>query len=287
MQKSSYPEGTVFICVGAVLGFLGFCVLAWRGMVAYAINRSVKRAALASIMASDAKAPAWLANGVVGAGFATKKGPGGKMYRQPTDASSLSLEALTANGKKADPYSTHRASAIPTRKEQKRDPSSLFFSPTAGGLGGPGAPPMAGLNSNTGNRSSTYLPAGYYAAPSAQQQSEHSRNYSRTTPPESPSRRPASSHLRAPSGQQPKIRGLASLATNPQNRNSAPLLSPSYLGGGSGGGTSGLYHQASNSSLHVGFGTGEEELQTPGSRAPSAYFDDVLENHGHGPRERY
>ncbi|TKA72127.1 hypothetical protein B0A49_04429, partial [Cryomyces minteri] len=32
MQKSVLPQGTVFICVGAILGFLGACVLAWRGI---------------------------------------------------------------------------------------------------------------------------------------------------------------------------------------------------------------------------------------------------------------
>ncbi|KNG86113.1 hypothetical protein ANOM_004852 [Aspergillus nomiae NRRL 13137] len=35
MQTSDTPEGTVFIAVGAVLGFLGLALLAWRGMVAW------------------------------------------------------------------------------------------------------------------------------------------------------------------------------------------------------------------------------------------------------------
>lgn len=280
MQKSSLPEGTMFICIGAILGFLGFCVLAWRAMIAYTINRSVKRAALASIMASDAKAPAWFAGGTP-----MKKGPGGKMYKQPTDASSLSLEALTANGKKLD---SHRVSVAPTRKEQKRDPSGLFFSPTASGLGMSNAPHMAAMGANPGARNSTYLPAGYYASPAAQATAGAANSnlggpaplYSRTTPPESPGARPASTYLRAPSSRDPS-RNRASWAANTPNRNSAPLLIPNYNSGGS----QPLYAQPSTSSLAVGVGNGDENL--PGSRAPSTYFDDLLHEHGNGPRERF
>ncbi|PIG84868.1 hypothetical protein AARAC_001276 [Aspergillus arachidicola] len=39
MQTSDTPEGTVFIAVGAVLGFVGLALLAWRGMVACGGNR--------------------------------------------------------------------------------------------------------------------------------------------------------------------------------------------------------------------------------------------------------
>lgn len=266
MQKSTLPEGTVFIAVGAVLGFLGLCVLAWRGMVAYSINRSVKRAALASIMASDTKPPGWLASALP-----MKKGPGGKLYRPPTDTSALSLEPLTAQGKKVDPYAaSNRLSVGPTRKEQKRDPSGLFFSPTAA--------PGSGVANTAGNRASTYLPAGYYASA----QAGAGAPYSRTSPPASPTLRPASSHVRHPS----ESRTRSSYVASGQNRLSAPLLSPSYLGAGTRP-ASGLYSQQSSSSLAVGFGHASDNDATPGSRAPSAYFDDVLEEHGNGPRERF
>ncbi|RAL60927.1 hypothetical protein DID88_010025 [Monilinia fructigena] len=45
MQHSNYPEGTVFIAVGAILGAMALAVLVWRTMVAWALHRSVKRAA--------------------------------------------------------------------------------------------------------------------------------------------------------------------------------------------------------------------------------------------------
>lgn len=273
MQKSTYPEGTVFICIGAILGFLGLCVLAWRAMIAYTINRSVKRAALASIMASDAKAPGWLSGGM-----AMKKGPGGKMYRQPTDASSHSLEALDANGKKLDPYATQRVAPAPTRKEQKRDPTGLFFSPTA----------ATGANVNTapGTRNSTYLPAGYYAASAAQPAGGAATTTlggqsSRPSPPDSPTMRPTTSRLRAPSTGD-AARNRSSYAATTSNRNSAPMLTPTYAPGGT---SQGLYSQPSTSSLAVGFGQHDDDL--PGARAPSAYFDDILNEHGSGPRERF
>jgi len=37
--------------------------------------------------------------------------------------------------------------------------------------------------------------------------------------------------------------------------------------------------------LMVGIGGNGENL--PGSRAPSAYLEDLFEHHGNGPRERY
>ena len=45
-----------------------------------------------------------------------------------------------------------------------------------------------------------------------------------------------------------------------------------------------LYSQTSSSSLAVGNG---HDSSLPGSRAPSAYLEDLFENHGNGPRERF
>lgn len=282
MQKSNYPEGTVFICVGAVLAFLGACVLAWRAVVAYSINRSVKKAALASIMASDSKASAWLG----GTAVPTKYGPGGKLYKQATDGSYMSLEALTADGKKVE---SRRGSHAPTRKDQKRDPSGLFFSPTA--AMGSNAPPMSGLSSPP-IRNSAYLPAGYYASSAAQAAGgaasttlggNHSPGrspqlYSHTTPPESPIMHPPGSNRR-PAGSAARDNSHARAST-------ASMLSPKYPT--SNPSSTPLYTQPSTSSLAVGTGRDNvsDDTTLPGQRAPSAYFDDLLENHGNGPRGR-
>ncbi|GAB7337719.1 hypothetical protein MBLNU457_g3000t1 [Dothideomycetes sp. NU457] len=257
MQKSSLPEGTVFIVVGAVLGFLGACVLAWRAMVAYSINNSVKKAALASVM-GDSKGPTgWISNPL--------SKPSRGLYSHAPDGSSLSLDPLTANGK---PMGTSRASRVPPT-----DPSALFFSPTAAPSAGT---PMAGLS--TANRSSSLLPAGYYASPASQiaggannvtlgSSLNPNARRSQLDPDHSPDGRRASYRTSyAPGLHVPGSR------EHSRGRPTSSLLPPT------------LHNQPSTSSLGVNTGHGEE---LGGSRTPSAYLDDMFENHGNGSRERF
>ncbi|TVY38533.1 hypothetical protein LSUB1_G002893 [Lachnellula subtilissima] len=137
MQTSSLPEGTVFIAVGAILGFMAISVLLWRGLVAWSLHRSVKRASLQQNM-SDTKA--------------LFQAPVPGVYKNYHDRdSTLSLSGIGGGGKRGKrdtktPTAPHGASS-----------TSLFFSPTAGAA-----------HSTPGNRASTYLPAGYYAAGAAQ-----------------------------------------------------------------------------------------------------------------------
>lgn len=215
LQESDYPEGTVFIAVGSVLGFLLLAVIAWRLLVAWSINRSVRRANnqaqtdTAALLTSKRKK--------------SRK----SMYSQ-APGSSMSMEKL---GNPA------RNSTLPPRHHNPR--SSLFFSPTAGG----------GMNTS-GNRGSTYLPAGYYAAapgngsglahlsgssiplsPLGPQGLGYSRTKSMgTTPPGSPGLRP----------------------TSHDNDHSHP----------------------STSSVNL--------TSAPQGRAPSAYLEDLFENHPPG-----
>jgi len=136
MQTSKLPEGTVFIAVGAILGFLAMSVLLWRSMIAWALHRSVQRAALQQNM-SDTKTL-----------FGSIPGPAAPFYKYTDRDSTLSLAGLAPKGKHRRRPSTSHAPVAST--------SNLFFSPTAGAAG-------AGL-ANPGNRGSNYLPAGYYAA---------------------------------------------------------------------------------------------------------------------------
>ena len=132
MQKSNLPEGTVFICVGAGIAFIALVILAWRGLVAWSLHRSVRKAAIAQsskyAYSSDKKRRH--SHGKPLASPFYTSGPG----------STLSLDQLGASNKGASskPHSAH---------------GSLFFSPTAG----------AGMHTPA-NRGSGYLPAGYYAA---------------------------------------------------------------------------------------------------------------------------
>ena len=229
MQKSTLPEGTVFICVGAALGFIGMLVLAWRGLVAWSIHRSVRRAAFAqtSKYGKGRDPRATLAN--------TKSA-----YFSPAAGSTLSLDHLAASGKGGG-------------SKQPSAHNSLFFSPTAaaGAMHNSSAP---------GTRSSAYLPAGYYAsgnpAPSGMthigggavpmsnmtNQNRYSRRESKNpSPPRSPSLPPS--------------RGADS----------------TYAGRLS---TQGLINHTNNSSLNLS--------APPQGRAPSAYLEDLFENHPPG-----
>ena len=229
MQKSTLPEGTVFICVGAALGFFGIAVLAWRGLVAWSLHRSVHRAAIAHSRNYDQ-------------GRHRKK----KVRRSSVvpfyshgAGSNLSLDQLGASGRGGSGKKGH----TPT--------GSLFFSPTAG----------AGMHTSS-NRNSGYLPAGYYAAGNSaprggtgmthivggaplanlgHQKQEYSRARSMgPSPPESPC--------------MPPSRGT-----------DIPFGKTS---------TAGISTQASNSSLDLN--------ALSQGRAPSAYLEDLFENHPPG-----
>ncbi len=140
MQTSKLPEGTVFIAVGAILGFLAMSMLLSRGLVAWSLHRSVKRAALQQDTV-DSKA------------FIRTPGLSPPTFYNYSDRdSSISLSGLGhKSGKKGARPNTSQGGGAAT--------SNLFFSPTAGAAN-------AGLP-NPGNRGSNYLPAGYYAASAA------------------------------------------------------------------------------------------------------------------------
>lgn len=269
MQKSNLPDGTVFICVGAILAALGAAVLAWRGMVAWSLHRSVKRAAMAQNLA-DLKA------------MSTVPGKKRGMYNVVGANSNMSLDRLSAaptgTSRPSKPFASNNNTGTPPKST-----SSLFFSPTAGGA--------TGLRDSMVNRSSTYLPAGYYAAGSAQPAAgspvthvgghgTHLSTHSLATPgnrfstrsgispPTSPSLPPSRGYDRAP----PSRDGMSMY-----NRNSVagtPANARGVYGGEHG--------NPSQLSLNVPGGT-----TVPGGRAPSAYLEDLFENHGNGPRERF
>lgn len=233
MQKSSLPDGTVFICVGAGLGFIGFLVLAWRGLVAWSLHRSVKKAA----MAQSAK---YARVGDPRAKPGKVKSP----YLSGGPGSTLSLDQLGALGAGGKNGTKHQSGH-----------GSLFFSPTAG----------AGMQAQS-NRGSGYLPAGYYASGN-----------------QAPGGGPGMSHVGGGNG----AIGLSTLGPQTHRYSRARSIGPSPPGSPSlppsrgresthGGrlSTAGLTMHPSNSSLNVS--------PAPQSRAPSAYLDDLFENHPPG-----
>jgi len=138
MAKSSLPEGTVFIAVGALLGAMGAAVLLWRGVVAWSLHRSVKKANEKLMMQSTGK----LSKG----GFTQSS--------LALGSSNMSLDHLSASTRKIT-----RTSMAPSVTAARN--SSLFFSPTAG------AGQQTSGTYNSMNRSSGMLPSGFYAAPGA------------------------------------------------------------------------------------------------------------------------
>ncbi|SLM33970.1 Serine hydroxymethyltransferase [Lasallia pustulata] len=220
MQKSNLPEGTIFIAVGAGLAFLALLVLAWRGLVAWSLHRSVRRSAMAhsygqSSNGSDKKSTLRSA----GAPFYSH-GPG----------SALSLDRLGASGKNKK-----------KRKSPNAPSGSLFFSPTAG----------TGMHTPS-NRNSAYLPAGYYAS--------------------GPSTSGGGSGMTHVGG--PQNHGYTrahSLGPSPPR---SPSLPPSRNADTAYRGNAGLTTHASQSSLSL-------SIATTG-RVPSAYLDDLFDNHPPG-----
>jgi len=233
MQKSNLPEGTVFICVGAALGFIGFLVLAWRGLVAWSLHRSVRKAAIAQ----SAKY-ARVGDPRVNSG--KPKSP----YFSLGPGSTLSLDQMGAMGPGGKGGAKHQSGH-----------GSLFFSPTAGtSIQAPSS------------RGSGYLPAGYYAAGNS-----------------APGGGSGMTHVGGGSG------GIGLSNLGPQSHRysrarstgpsppGTPSLLPSKGGESPYGGrlsTAGLTTHASNSSLNLS--------AAPQSRAPSAYLEDLFENHPPG-----
>ncbi|KAK4952067.1 hypothetical protein LTR10_009987 [Elasticomyces elasticus] len=295
MQKSKLPEGTVFIAVGACLAFLGACVLLWRGLVAWSINRSVKRAATASMRGSEKNGGSTWGGS---SGYNPVHGGGG--YKD-MNGSSMSLDALTSAGTKQPGKPHFRDHEI---KRESTPPAGLFFSPTA----------QAGRDVQS-SRNSSYLPAGYYASPSAQTAGGAGATtiggslapYARhstvgPSPPASPgpptSRGSASYRATSRDGLRAQSRDGLRAQSRDGLSYGAGSARNSYFDGAQQrqGHSSALYAQPSSSSLMVGIGGtgGQQHYQQqggesglPGSRAPSAYLEDLFEEHGSGPRERF
>ncbi|CCC10734.1 hypothetical protein SMACR_04428 [Sordaria macrospora] len=137
MNHSSLPDGTVFICVGAILGAFGLGVVIWRTVIACLLHRSVERAAMAQCIGSDKAFP-----------------PPPKFYKYSDLNSNPSLVAGSNTG-----LAGNRKSRGPAPSAGTPSQSTLFFSPTA----------QAGDRNSTiaNNRHSTFLPSGFYASSAA------------------------------------------------------------------------------------------------------------------------
>jgi hypothetical protein len=130
MAESNLPEGTVFIATGAVLGGIVAALIIWRLIASCMLRRSLKRAETAGFMAlGDDKQPLY------------SVGP-------QQSGSHNQLAASGAQSRKS------MAASIATR------PASMFFSPTTEVMNS--AQGRTDTLPSMNQRSSVYLPAGYY-----------------------------------------------------------------------------------------------------------------------------
>lgn len=174
MQVSTLPDGTVFICVGAVLGTFALALLLWRAIVACLLHRSVEKAAMAQHLGNDKAA------------FPAPPAPFYKYTDQDSSQNVNSGRGVRRTTRGPIP------SATPSQ-------TNLFFSPTAG-AGNRDSVYRDTPNRDSSYRDSRFLPSGFYAAGTSSPQNVdgHSQSISMTN------LRPDSrGHGRAVSGHSP------------------------------------------------------------------------------------
>jgi hypothetical protein len=280
MQKSSLPEGTFFIAVGATLAFLGACVLLWRLLVAWSINRSVRRTAAASMQLNEKSQSGsyWRSTSNNKNNRYNRVSPGGgkgSLYKDVGGYSNVSLDNLTAAGKTSKPHYRDSVTERHTSAHSTAPPTNLFFSPTA-----------QAAHRDPSHRNSGYMPSGFYASPAAAQAGGgglapghthgQSNRYSGVSAQSGPSPPPSPSLP-------PQSRG-STLAPRDNSSRDGLRAPPSRDGLSSTRNSAYMYAQPSSSSLFMG---GSSVSDLPGSRAPSAYLEELFDNHGNGPRERF
>ncbi|KUI60258.1 Pheromone-regulated membrane protein 5 [Cytospora mali] len=215
MQTSNLPDGTVFICVGAILGAFALALVLWRAIIACLLHRSVERAAMAQHLANDK---------------ATFPAPPGPLYKYSDHDSSQNISS--GRGVRR----TSRGPVLSGTPSQ----SNLFFSPTAGATNRDSVYRDEPTHTrNPSHRDSRFLPAGFYAAGAGapQHTDAHGQSISMT-------------NLR------PDSRGHALSGQSPPE---SPAFGPQRT-----------RNNLSTSSVNLHGTTG---------RAPSAFLDDLLDDH--------
>ena len=140
MQTSNLPDGTVFIVVAAILGSMAMSVLLWRGLVAWSLHRSVKRAASQHIWTTRLHCSEHLP----------------LLLHFTSTRTGIQLFPFRDWDIRAKEQPPRELVELVITVEVRRTCSSA---PTAGAVGTGG---HGGIGA--GNRGSNYLPSGYYAA---------------------------------------------------------------------------------------------------------------------------
>jgi hypothetical protein len=260
MHRSTAPQGTVFIAVGAILGAFAIAVIAWRGIIACLLHRNVERAAAAQYAANDKAALFALPS----APFYQQTAPSASGSRLRHDSPGPNMSSSGPLGGGGMPTAGAPGTGV-RRTNRNTTPSAtpsminLFYSPTATGnpVSSAGNPASQG-----GDRTSRYLPSGFYPAPAAAASASNLH-------PDSP--RVASGVWSPQSAVHHHQHNLSRHSLNPSPPES-PLPSP------------GLHHPHHLSSVSS-LGLNSQQYSSvptqpppasPGVRAPSAFLDDLL-----------
>lgn len=158
LQKSNYPDGTVFIIVGSCLAGLALIVIGWRTAYIWCLHRQTKeRRKLQNYSEMGEQRPFTAVNGTT---------LNGGISNNPFTRD-ISMENLRPGDRRSQTSlfsrpSTGKPATNPTRPLSTADPitpsSVQFYSPSAHS----GGTAAAALGTQPADRSSSYLPAGYY-----------------------------------------------------------------------------------------------------------------------------
>ncbi|KAF1987811.1 hypothetical protein K402DRAFT_392607 [Aulographum hederae CBS 113979] len=300
MNRSKLPEGTVFIAVGAILGFCGLAILAWRGLVAWSLHRSVKRSTHAhysNLNANPEKATLRKKHKEDERRRGKDPSLPEAFYNAVDRESNLSIDRLAQSeaNQQSSAGRRHHKQSRPSHSDRlgsshgatsRQTGNNLFFSPTAGA-----GSHVAPTSTPASARNSTYLPSGYYA-----QGASTAAGGANTVTTGSSAVDPRSSAYLNPHARPVQHHGSSGYSRNssvgpspPDSPGLHPTMRASYYGPGTGA-TSSVAGHAGNGGLYgqsgISSGSGSSiNLNVPGGtatggRTPSAYLDDLLDNHG-------
>lgn len=159
LQKSNYPDGTVFIIVGSCLAGLALIVIGWRAAYIWCLHRQTKehRKLQKKFSEMGEQRPYTAINGSTS---------NGGVSTNPF-ARDISMEYLRAGDRRSTASMFSRPSTGKTATNAPRPSSTAdtiipsnvqFYSPSAH----PGGTTAAALGTQSADRNSTYLPPGYY-----------------------------------------------------------------------------------------------------------------------------
>lgn len=158
LQTSNYPDGTVFIVVGSVLAGVALILIGWRAAYSYLLHRQTREQRKVNTFPEMRERPYTAVNGGSPKALNGQSNPFAKDismdYLRPGDRrSQASFSTRPSTGRPSTSAIRPGSSVNPLNSS-----SVQFYSPSAH----PGGTAAAALGTQSNDRNSAYLPAGYY-----------------------------------------------------------------------------------------------------------------------------